>query len=253
MHKLLYVESLYVNEPMRWVRLEALNASHIDARVLPFTTLSQEAYSRITRFILICNYVTRIIEPLASRCAKFRFQALPAASMKERLTVIATSEGCSPGEMELLDDILAQADGDMRRAVTTLQSVHSLVVGARQKNNNVKKTIDSSVIAEIAGLPPPKVVDDLWLCMTQGSFDIMHRGVDEVIASGFSAQLLLSGLLNKLLSPECMLDELSQAEVAIRIAEAEKNMIDGADEYLQLMTVSSLIQTCYQKSLVSSK
>lgn len=206
--------------------------------------VGQESHSRITRFILICNYVTRIIEPLASRCAKFRFQALPAESMKERLTMIAESEGCSPQEMDLMDEILAQADGDMRRAVTTLQSVHSLAVGGNMGN----VTLSSSVIAEIAGLPPPAVVNDLWQCMSsQPSFDVMHRGVDEVISSGFSAQLLLSALLTKLLDENCSLDELSQAEVAIRIAEAEKNMIEGADEYLQLMTVSSLVLTCYQK------
>lgn len=48
-----------------------------------------EAYSKVTRFCIICNYVTRIIEPLASRCAKFRFKPLPAHSMINRLTFIA--------------------------------------------------------------------------------------------------------------------------------------------------------------------
>ena len=53
-----------------------------------------EAYSKVTRFILICNYVTRIIEPLASRCAKFRFQPLPVESMKARIKYIAHEEHC---------------------------------------------------------------------------------------------------------------------------------------------------------------
>ena len=48
-----------------------------------------ENYSRVTRFCLICNYVTRIIEPLASRCAKFRFKSLSNESMISRLTYIA--------------------------------------------------------------------------------------------------------------------------------------------------------------------
>ena len=48
-----------------------------------------EAYSKVTRFVLICNYVTRVIEPLASRCAKFRFKPLPISSMIERIQLIA--------------------------------------------------------------------------------------------------------------------------------------------------------------------
>jgi len=57
-----------------------------------------EAYSKVTRFCLICNYVTRVIEPLASRCAKFRFKQLPVDSMVARIKDIAgqsTKDGFS--------------------------------------------------------------------------------------------------------------------------------------------------------------
>lgn len=45
--------------------------------------------AKVTRFCLICNYVTRVIEPLASRCAKFRFKPLPIVSMTDRISYIA--------------------------------------------------------------------------------------------------------------------------------------------------------------------
>ena len=206
----------------------------------------QEANSKITRFILICNYVTRIIEPLASRCAKFRFQPLPPASMKSRLTEIAMAENCDPAVVvpQLLDDIMKHAHGDMRRAVTTLQSVHS--------TGMMMAADDADAIAEMAGLPPAHVVDELWTSLNQSDFAVLQNAVDNVVAAGFSAQLLVNALLDKVLLDEendcCMLNELSQAEIAIRIAEAEKNMIEGADEYLQLMTVATLVMTCYQNS-----
>jgi replication factor C subunit 2/4 len=202
----------------------------------------QEANSRVTRFILICNYVTRIIAPLASRCAKFRFQALPASSMKARLEEICQQEQCSDAELVWLDDILRYADGDMRRAVTTMQSVHALVAGSSDT-----MTFSSALIAEMAGVPPPPLVQQLWEACTQAaSFDAMHRAVQDVMAAGCSAPGLLSSFVDRLLTEDEAFDELQRAQLAIRIAEAEKNMIDGADEYLQLMTVCSLLFSCAQ-------
>jgi replication factor C subunit 2/4 len=199
----------------------------------------------VTRFILICNYVTRIIEPLASRCAKFRFASLPPASMHERLTYIAHQEQCGPVTLSLLDGILDLADGDMRRAVTTLQSVHSLY---GRDGIALDEDDRDTILAEMAGLPPKAVVDALWASMTHSTFAVMEKGMDDVIASGYSGQMLLAGLLQKIMEEEGHFSELHQAEVAIRIAESEKNMIEGADEYLQLLNVGALVLDCQHKT-----
>jgi replication factor C subunit 2/4 len=156
--------------------------------------------------------------------------------MKSRLEFIAKSENCQV-EPEQIDSILLLAEGDMRRAVTTLQSVHAL-----------GKAIDADALAELAGLPPAKVVNDLWSSMKTNRFDTMREAVEDVIASGYSAQTILGTLSQKILeAPDDELDELGRASLSIRIAEAEKNMIDGADEYLQLMTVCGLGLACLDK------
>lgn len=82
---------------------------------------TMEAYSKVTRFCFICNYVSRIIEPLASRCAKFRFRPLHREVMSDRLHFICAKEGVVLQDEAL--GLLAQvAGGDLRKAVTTLQS-----------------------------------------------------------------------------------------------------------------------------------
>ncbi|KAL3898651.1 MAG: hypothetical protein SGARI_006627 [Bacillariaceae sp.] len=205
----------------------------------------QEAHSRITRFILVCNYVTRIIEPLASRCAKFRFQALPSSSIMERLTSIAKAEGITSEQVNAkqMEDILDISGGDMRRAVQSLQSVQALLVG------DSTTTINEATLSELSGQPPNHVVEKLYQALLPMKFDVMRTAVKEVVADGYSVQMLLDKLLHKLtLSPdtEDVLDEMGRARLAIRIAEAEDRMNDGADEELQLLTVCGLALECLQ-------
>ena len=76
----------------------------------PLVAYATQTYSKITRFCLVCNYVTRIIEPLASRCAKFRFRPLSREVMEARLRAIGAAEGASVTQ-EMMDAILTVADG----------------------------------------------------------------------------------------------------------------------------------------------
>ena len=127
----------------------------------------------------------------------------------------------------------------MRRAVTTLQSVHSLAVGG--------DTVSAESIAEIAGVPPQSIINLLWDAVSKKSatFDSMNKVVDEICAEGYSVLSLLGALVPKVITSD-ELNDVSKSKVSIRIAETEKNMIDGADEYLQLMTVCSLMLSCFQ-------
>lgn len=167
--------------------------------------------------------------------------------MKERLTSIAQAEGMmtdgSPSSLRegQIDAILQVAGGDMRRAVTSLQSVHALLSGG-----DPGVVVDGAVIAELAGLPPDSVIDGLYRSLRSNRFDVMQGAVQDcIMANGYSVQTVLQKLLVKFTDcPEDELDELGRARLAIRIAEAEYKMNEGADEYLQLMTVCGLALQC---------
>lgn len=231
----------YPNPPYKIIILDEADAVTRDAQAALRRVI--EAYSKVTRFILICNYVTRIIEPLASRCAKFRFQPLPVDSMKERICYIAEHEDCQFDEGkkdEVIDEILNLSEGDMRRAVTTLQSAHSLCCGP---NEVIKK----DAIAEMAGLPPPDLIDRLIETLQTATFDKMKDFVMEnVVLEGYSAEFVLSALMAKIIVMDDVSEE-AKAKIAIQAAKSDKNLVDGSDETLQLLTVCSLALGCMKK------
>jgi replication factor C subunit 2/4 len=167
--------------------------------------------------------------------------------MKERLATIAQAEHCplSPAQ---LDCILQLSEGDMRRAVQTLQSVHALTMGGTKH-----VALTEGDIAELVGLPPAKVVDDLVqrLVESKGMMKQVQAAVEDICLDGYSAQTLLGCLLQRFLTlPQ--LDEMGRAKLAIRIAEAEHCMLDGADEYLQLLTVCGLAVQCIKNATVKT-
>lgn len=247
-------EPVYPSPPFKIIILDEADTVTPDAQAALRRVI--EAHSKITRFILICNYVTRIIEPLASRCAKFRFQALPPSSMTARLKSIASSESCrycptgydEKKEDEVLNEILELSKGDMRRAVTTLQSAHTLSGGDDPESDDYIKVEN---IAEMAGQPPQKVVDGLLTIFKdpKSNFDMMEKAVSDIMLEGYAAQDIMKMLASKIIEAEEKdLSEMHKAEIAIKIAEADKCLIDSADESLQLLMVCSLVLKCYRSN-----
>ena len=113
----------YPCPPYKIIILDEADSMTADAQSALRRTM--ETYSSVTRFCLICNYITRIIDPLASRCSKFRFKALDSSNALGRLSFIAKEEGVRYHE-GVLDRILEISTGDLRKAITLLQSSSKL-------------------------------------------------------------------------------------------------------------------------------
>ncbi|MEM4812561.1 MAG: replication factor C small subunit, partial [Sulfolobales archaeon] len=84
-----------------------------------------EMYVDVTRFILIANYPSKIIEPIQSRCAVFRFIPLRKEDVVKRLRWICMNEGikCDEEALEVIHDI---SEGDMRKSINILQASASI-------------------------------------------------------------------------------------------------------------------------------
>merc|ERR1719510_2750088 len=86
----------YPCPPYKIIILDEADSMTRDAQSALRRTM--EKWSKVTRFCLICNYVSRILPPVASRCAKFRFKSLPSEEISKKLASIAESEKCDVDE-----------------------------------------------------------------------------------------------------------------------------------------------------------
>ena len=205
----------YPCPPYKIIILDEADSMTQDAQSALRRTM--ETYSKITRFCLICNYVTRIIDPLASRCSKFRFKSLDQGNAKKRLEDIAENEHVKlePGAV---DALITCSEGDLRKAITFLQSAARLVgavKSSQSKANGLSKkrkvveydedegVMDVDVdgdddkmvtvrsIEEIAGVIPNDVVDGLIKAMQpslRGAvYEAVAKQVTNLVADGWSA------------------------------------------------------------------
>eukprot|EP00873_Tetraselmis_striata_P019827 jgi/Tetstr1/440091/TSEL_028449.t1 len=193
---------------------------------------TMETYSKVTRFCFCCNYVSRIIEPLASRCAKFRFKPFQQAVMSERILRICGEEGVTLQDGAMLS-LSKVSGGDLRKAITTLQSA------VRLGGNDVQ----SSTIIDVAAVVPDEKVQSLIQACRQAGFENCHVKIRELTAEGWPAQQLLLQIQEAVLHDDCITD-VQKGEICELMAVADKHLVDGSDEGLQLLRLSSGMQLC---------
>ena len=122
-----------------------------------------ENYAGITRFVLICNYITRIIDPITSRCSKFRFKLLNNENAQLRLKYIGQQENLrfesENNEHQVIQELLKISGGDLRKAITYLQSAAKLSETFDINHHQSLITIQS--IRETAGILPDDILAEL--------------------------------------------------------------------------------------------
>lgn len=198
---------------------------------------TMETYSKVTRFIFICNYVSRIIEPLASRCAKFRFKPLQGEVITDRIMHICQNEGVeiAPGTISTLAGV---SGGDMRKAITTLQSA------VRLRGSPVVP----QTIIDVAGAVPEEAATRLLVACRE-PFSQVQESVKDLIASGYPAQEVLLRLQEAVLK-DTSIPENARGRILLKLAEADKDLSDGSDEMLQLLAVAAHTQDVLLRSMV---
>lgn len=141
-----------------------------------------EVYSTNTRFCLICNYVSKLIDPLTSRCVKFRFQLIGKDSQIGRLKYIAEQENVKIKDERTYDALYKVSEGDMRRSINMLQTAASFK----------GREIEAEHIFEISGLVPDEtiaMVEQVLYNSKQPDYTELSKFCnDQIILEGYDIQ-----------------------------------------------------------------
>lgn len=234
----------YPCPPFKIIILDEADSMTQDAQSALRRTM--ETYSKITRFCLICNYVTRIIDPLASRCSKFRFKSLDQGNARKRLEEIAANEGVKL-EDGAVDALIKCSEGDLRKAITYLQSAARLVgagtaVGGDGESMDLdNKPITVKIVEDIAGVIPDTTIDGLVNAIRPRSsgnaYSIISKVVEDMVADGWSAGQVVNQLYQAIVYDETVPD-VQKNQIVMVFSEIDKRLVDGADEHLTVLDLS---------------
>lgn len=181
---------------------------------------TMELYTRTCRFILIANYSSKIIEPIQSRCAIFRFQPLSDDDIANRIKLIAEKENVELRE-DGLQAILYVAEGDLRRAINTLQAAAALGV------------VDEKAVYRVVGKASPVEIREMMELALNGNFMKSREKLRELmITYGLSGVDIVRQMHREVFALK--IPEEAKVKLADKIGEINFRMIEGADEEIQL-------------------
>ncbi|XP_012259408.1 replication factor C subunit 4 [Athalia rosae] len=197
---------------------------------------TMERESRSTRFCLICNYVSRIIEPLTSRCTKFRFKPLGEEKIIERLELICKEEDLK-ADTSALTKVVEASGGDMRRAITCLQSV------TRLKGKGIEITEDD--VLEVTGVIPDKWLDEMLDKCKSKDYSQVETFIDNYMMEAYAVSQVIEQL-NVRIVYSSELSDKQKTLIGEKLADCSYRLLEGGSEYMQLLDLCCGIMKAYE-------
>ncbi|WP_394337315.1 replication factor C small subunit [Halalkaliarchaeum desulfuricum] len=182
---------------------------------------TMEQFSDNTRFILSCNYSSKIIDPIQSRCAVFRFSPLSDEAIAAQVREIAEAE-----DIQITDDgvdaLVYAADGDMRRAINSLQAAAT-----------TGDVVDEQAVYAITATARPEVIESMVTDALAGDFTKARATLDTLLTeTGMAGGDVIDQLHRSVW--EFDLSDRETVRLMERIGETDYRIAEGANEKVQL-------------------
>jgi replication factor C small subunit len=182
---------------------------------------TMERFTETCRFIMIANYSGKIIEPLQSRCAPFRFSYMSKEDQDRYLRNIIKKE-----DIKILDEgydaIFEVSGGDLRRATNTIQAAASM-----------GKTIDAETVYSVIGRANPADVNEMIKTAMKGDFLGARKKLREMILKyGVAGSDIIKQIHTAIF--RSMLPDSWKVTLSEAVGEADFRLVQGADVEVQL-------------------
>ncbi|RSM16474.1 hypothetical protein CEP52_000300 [Fusarium oligoseptatum] len=209
-------------------------------------SMTQDAQSALRRTM---ETYSKITLDAASSDSK----SLDQSNAKKRLEEIAEKEGV-PLEDGAVDTLIKCSEGDLRKAITFLQSAARLV-GANAPDKDTegadtmdvdKKAVTVKIVEDIAGVIPESTIEDLVQAIrpksSGPSYQNVSKVVEEMVADGWSAGQVIGQLYQALTYDETIPDA-QKNKIVLIFSEVDKRLVDGADEHLSILDLAMRVST----------
>lgn len=182
---------------------------------------TMENYTNTCRFILSCNYSSKIIDPIQSRCAIFRFKLLEKKDILKRMKLIAEKEKLTMDE-EALTALYEASEGDCRRVINLLQSTASI-------SPNITKDLVNTIVSSAK----PKDIKVVLEYALSGDFlNARDKLLDIMLKEGLSGQDIIKAIQKEVWNLQ--IEPEIKVKLTEKTGETEFRLVEGSDEFVQL-------------------
>lgn len=228
------------NVPFKIIFLDECDALTREAQQALRRTM--ENYAQATRMILSCNFSSKILDPIQSRCAVFRFKPLGKEEIKEVIARVCKGEcseiGGKGGEVEgkgsevqqlllpeAVEALYEVSEGDVRRLTNIMQSCFVL--------KKEGERITPEQIFSMASVAKPKEVHEVLSIAIKGNFPESRKKLLSLMLNyGLSGLDVMRQIQKEIWN--LSIDDRKKVELIDKCGEVEFRMVEGSDGYLQL-------------------
>ena len=217
-----FARTLAFDSGFKIIFLDESDALTTDAQQALRRTM--EKYVRTCRFILSCNYSSKIIEPIQSRCVVFRFSQLNSKAIEGKIKEISKNEKVSIDD-KAIEAIIYVSSGDLRKAINVLQAASS-----------TGEKVTEKIVYEVSARARPEEVKEMIKLALSGKFLEARSALDKLIYEyGMSGEDVILQLHRELIDmDESEVDSNTKIELVDKIGEYNFRMVEGANERIQL-------------------